>query len=260
MKKICVAYFVLFLFISCKPDKTDYREKIKGKWNCQEINYLILPTEEAFTVVYGDNGSSFSFGSVYNMENNAGKQWMESSGYTYSLNGETLSVKGTNAKGELVDASYSIHRFNGNSMDCREEHCRINGTEVSANRNYTFYRSGNSGHSRLIGSWLAKERLSGDSVTDFRFRYDFKEDHEVEMYEKKNGEWVMVTDPVFTYFLNGDLLSVNKQYAAPSALSYEYEGWIIEEWQSDKMVWRQWIRMPGSQNLWSRKYELYKSD
>jgi len=257
MKKIAFASLIIIsVFISCK-NEPDYAEEIKGKWMCNEIDYLIQPTNETFVLDFLSNGTeSISQGET--LTNNLGKSWSKNSNFTYSVNEDEILIEGDNLTGEHLDISLKIESLTANKFVYTENHVKVNNVDITTDKTYILRRCIEDYANQIIGTWQGRKFFSDDSSTNFYFMINYKSDNSFDYYLKVNDTWELA-DITGTYFLNGNLLTMNFLDNSISENNHSYECWLIDEVTTAQITCWQYNRMPGSDNnLQGIKYELEK--
>jgi hypothetical protein len=87
---------------------------------------------------------------------------------------------------------------------------------------------------------------------------NYKSDKSFDYYLKVNDTWEL-QNYTGTYFLNGELFTMNYINNSLSCYNHSYQCWLFDEVTTDKITFWQYNRMPGSDNnLQGIKYELEK--
>jgi len=256
MKQIVVISLIVISFISCK-NKPDYAEEIKGKWMCNEIEYLIQPTNEIFVLDFLSNGTE-SLSEGVTLSNIEGEYWCINSNFTYSVVEDEILISGVNLSGENIDISLKIESLTANKFVYTENYVKVNNVDISTDKTYILRRCIEDYSNQIIGTWQGKKYFSDDSSTNFYFMINYKSDKSFDYYLKVNDTWEL-QNYTGTYFLNGELFTMNYINNSLSCYNHSYQCWLFDEVTTDKITFWQYNRMPGSDNnLQGIKYELEK--
>jgi hypothetical protein len=257
MKKIAfISLIIISVFASCK-NKPDYEEEIKGKWLCSEINNLIQPTNEAFVLNFLSNGTE-SIAQGCTLADNEGNSWCESHDFSYSVNEDEILISGTNSSGELLDISLSIESLTTKKLVYKENYVKVNNVDVSSDRTFILNRCSEDYSNQIIGTWQGKKFFSADSSTNFYFMINYKSDNSFDYYIKVGDSWELA-DITGTYFLNGELLTMNFLDNSATNNNHSYDCWLVDEVTTDQITCWQYNKMSDSDyNLQGIKYELVK--
>lgn len=256
MKQIVVISLIVISFVSCK-NKPDYAEEIKGKWMCNEIEYLIQPTNETFVLDFLSSGTE-SISEGVTLANNQGKFWHKNSNFTYSVVEDEILISGVNLTGENIDISLEIESLTANKFVYTENYVKVNNVDISTDKIYILRRCIEDYSNQIIGTWQGKKYFSDDSSTNFYFMINYKSDKSFDYYLKVNDTWEL-QNVTGTYFSNGKLLTMNFLDNSITENNHSYECWLVDEVTTDKITFWQYNRMPGSNNnLQGIKYELEK--
>ncbi len=128
MRKIFAIFSVALLFAACNKHK-DYDTLIQGTWLCQEVNNLIVPTNQAFVMSVGVNSVTMAY--------NADTVWaVEAFPYMFDDDDEF------NVAGGAHGGEYDI-------LSLSETKLRLEKNDVK----YTLYKVTRDFESDLAGSW-----------------------------------------------------------------------------------------------------------
>ena len=253
MKKIFPLCLIsLCVFISCKPKTPDYAEEIKGKWLCQEINNLVIPSDDAFVIAFQNNGNEL-YGQGYTLNDNEEKWWFENN-FSYSVDKDVISVNGINPLGETVNLSLTIKNVTSNTLDYVENSTVINGADVSSGRRFFFTRLEDT-PKNITKRWQGRHVIQADSTNNYSFRYTFLSDNSFEIEDMRDAQWIKL-DIIGHYAIHGDFLILNTENAGKKS----FECWHIQTLTNEKMLWNRWERISGSSNLQGIRYEFVESN
>lgn len=238
-------YYLLFaviivLFSSCKPEEPDYKEEIKGKWICQDIDNVTIPTNEVFAISFNNDGSE-TYAQGYKKPN--GSLWVEGADYTYTVTDNIINITGKNPLNESVEISLSITRLTSNSLIYKETKNIVNGIEYAPNREFSLYRNRGTYDKIITGTWVAGKVAPKETEPDIDQMFVFKEDNSFDCYEKSGEEWTAVPGVKGEYFLNEDILAFN--YVINNGQGIEiikYECWILRDYKDKELDCWQWNR------------------
>ncbi len=228
---LLIGIFLLTL-ISCK-EKHDYLTEIEGKWICNEVNSLIVPSSQAFVL---------SFNASMKMEKQAGFTFLEDSAlwvtthYSYHIEKDEIVFSGINETGKTINDRYKILVLTGSKL----------WLESSNQNKYTLFRSTKGLQTQLIGEW---EGAYSDSLS-------------IELFCSDNGVLELKENGIITikgnYFLNGNLLTVNYSEGGNNDFNH-YQNWTIDIQDSQlKMV--QYLPIPSTTDLQIKIYNLKRKD
>lgn len=259
MRNLGVASLIMVLLLAvvlggCKSN-INYEEEIQGKWICQEVDQFIIPTNDVFSLTFSSHTLSFAKG--YALPDGKGSSWFESHDAQYQINDNMLSITGTNPLGKAIDALLEIRKVNSRQLILQEKHLLVDNVNVSAGRQYELYKTRDLDMQRLVGKWELRTISGEDSVSTPLCLYEFIQDYKYNTYTANGGNWELEEDMEGRFGIYGDIISLFEWY--PSTDNYEYECYILNEVTSQRMIWRQWNRIPGtSHDLQGKRYELRK--
>lgn len=251
MKKWIPFLWLSLVFVACNEGEIDYKSEIQGKWICNEINYLYFPSEEIFILDFL-NDNRQCYGQVYNSLE--GATWMEGDDYTYSVDGEMLSIKGTNPLGQSLELSMKIKRVGPDYLDYQETKTMIDGNENCAHRIFSFYKANDLPTETFTGMWELYTLELNDSLSTSNYKFDFKSDQTFELYHQTSDTWNRVEGLTNTYYIHGNLLVLNFSRYGDDTESHTCRIFTVRSSSAEKINCSSLKPIAGGNNLLEQKY------
>ncbi|MDL2311926.1 hypothetical protein LJC68_03500 [Bacteroidales bacterium OttesenSCG-928-B11] len=256
MKKMLPLLLMFIALISCDRSKPDYKSELQGKWICNEINYLITPTNEFFVMDFFPNNNLF-LAQEYDLTE--GAKWLETNSFTYSIDEETININGTNALGEDMDLSMKIKRVGSNHLDYQEVRTVVNGMDISEGRIFSLYKKEDVSAENFLGSWEIMQILKTDSLIPSKHKIDFKADGSFDLYNYEDAGWVKNEYMSNHYYVHGDILILNKEYIENTPPHYEHRSFTISNISGENITLDNFERKAGSSDLQGFRHKLIRN-
>lgn len=209
MKKILLIGMVMsVLLFSCKKDKEiDYASLIPGTWVNTQVDYNAIRTDASFVLKFNaGNMETFASGIVLNTNN---KSWMENEDYTYSINGNKITIDGNNKLGSIFHMEFIIQYCDQQILSYSVSKFMVDGVEYPDPKIYTNKKVTADLTSQLVGTWYGRSTTPGSPDSSYHYWQYFADSHFNYYYRNDGGTWVNKPDNNGFYFLYGDLMASN---------------------------------------------------
>lgn len=235
MKNLTLAALLFaLLFTGCK-DEIDYPELIVGKWMLVLVNGEPVLTDNMEICEYRADGIElYSSGFQLDQTN---KTWLDRYPYTYSIDGNTITIEGTDSLDRLYHSVFEIKSIDNNTVTYTVLNYSLNGVEFMDTNVYTYRRVTTDYMEQLIGLWYG--RYTTPVTTDSTYYYwEYLPSGMYNYYYQNDAmEWHKKTDVESTYFLYGTCLaSAYTSGLEPGVGNKVYECWDIAL-DGDTMTW-----------------------
>lgn len=241
-KIICILKKLLFtgalfsvMLLGCKKEqKTDYSALILGTWTNTHIDGVPVLTDNSFAFEFrADNTQPYAMGYVLDDNN---RTWIQNDPYPYSVNGNRITIDGTNKLGHVFHMEFLIQSVDGSSLVYSVDRFLIDNIEYPDPKIYTNRKETSDLSGRFTGTWYGRSTTAGSDSSYHYWNY-FEDGRFNYYYRDSLGQWVNKPDNEGRYFLYGSLLATNYTNDLLSGgTGKAYECWNISI-QGDTMKW-----------------------
>lgn len=224
------------LFGGCtKEDDPNYAELLKGTWVNTRVNDNPVLTDGTFVMEFkSDKTELYAAGFQLN-ENN--KSWEENATYTYDIDGDRLSINGTDVLGNVTQIEFKIQAIHHETLTFTVSKFSVNGDELPNNNTFSCQKVTNDYSHEFAGVWYG--RCTTEGATDSLFHYwEYFDDGTYNYYyQDQTKNWVKKSDNEGRYFLYGNLMASNYSHdllSGGTGLAFECRNFTLDE---NKMVW-----------------------
>lgn len=236
MKKLLFtgALFSVMLLGCKKEQKTDYSALILGTWTNTHIDGVPVLTDNSFAFEFrADNTQPYAMGYVLDDNN---RTWIQNDPYPYSVNGNRITIDGTNKLGHVFHMEFLIQSVDGSSLVYSVDRFLIDNIEYPDPKIYTNRKETSDLSGRFTGTWYGRSTTAGSDSSYHYWNY-FEDGRFNYYYRDSLGQWVNKPDNEGRYFLYGSLLATNYTNDLLSGgTGKAYECWNISI-RGDTMKW-----------------------
>jgi hypothetical protein len=259
MKKVFLAMAAAaMIFVGCSKDddKETLSDKIQGKWIISEVEGEALPTNMKIVFTFCENSRGYE-----SLSSGIVNLWMPQSGFTYTINGEELTLVMDEETEEQPNLNMKIKSINGNTMvwvakvpDMLERKDRTEEVEMEfkltrVNVDYT---------TAILGKW------QGHVTSEMGSEFDDNEEHQWEyfadgtfkFFRKVDGNWQLSDDEFAQYFVDGNLLCTRWKNNGEGQEEHR-EWWEISSIENNTMTWTA-LRDRGDGTSYTASFQMTK--
>ncbi|MBU2553435.1 MAG: hypothetical protein KKF98_03180 [Bacteroidetes bacterium] len=239
MKKIKTLFSLTLLVMlvggCAKNDSPNYAELLNGTWVNTLVNeQLVLPDDTFIMELKADHSEMYATG--YQVDEN-NKMWEEGSNYSYSLNGNLVTIEGNDVHGNTYYMEFNILLLNQEEFTYKEQIYKLNGETVGDVATYTCKRVTQDFSAEFIGVWYG--RCTSEGTTDSLYHYweYFADGSYNYYYQDENSNWIKKSDNEGRCFLYGNLMASNYSndlISGDTGLAYECWNFSLD---GNNMVW-----------------------
>lgn len=192
----------------CKEnDNNEMPSLLIGKWiNTQVSGSDILTDNVFFMQLRNDQTQLFAKGFDLDATNRA---WMENSKYTFSSDGSTISINGTDVLGKKYKMQFNIMTLDDTQLKYSVKSFTIDGVSFPDTNTYTCRRITSDYSSQFVGVWYGKCVTAGHPDTNYHYWEYFADGTYNYYYKNDADEWIKKSDNEGKYFLYGDVFASN---------------------------------------------------
>lgn len=209
MKRLFFPLLMLvILATACKKEEDkDYASLILGSWINTQIDNQALLTDASFVMEFRTDKVEF-YASGYQLDSD-NKTWLESENFTYSVNGKTISIGGTDNLNKVFNIIFEIQSVDDKTLSYSVTKFMIDNVDYPDSKIYTCTRPLTDLSSQFVGTWYGKNSTAG--TTDDKYHYwEYFADGSFNYYfQDDSGNWINKPDNEGKYFLYGGLMATN---------------------------------------------------
>lgn len=250
MKRLTLICVLVALVISACEKPIDKKNAIVGTWTCQEINDLIIPTNDMVVLDFDANGNVSYLRGV---KSSASASQFSSEQLSYQLEEDNLVLKGSGDN--ALEMHFTVSYLDEGDMTLLRTYYSEKGTMDSTHKKMKFEKvnATNRYDDKIQGLWTGYQHKSAgkyDSLATIRMNFEMPDQF---VFSKKfNSNW---SDCNGTYHLYNNVFVVN--YA--TEFSSYYDCWMIKSLNDKEMIIEQYSAMSdSSSNLKILKYRMLK--
>jgi hypothetical protein len=239
MKKVFLALAAAaMLFVGCSKDddKESLSDKIQGKWMISEVEGEALPTNMKIVFTFGENSRGYQ-----SLSSGIMNLWMPKSEFTYTINGEELTMVMDEETEEQPNLNMKIKSINGNTMvwvatvpDIIERKDRTEEVEME----FKLTRVTKDYSADILGMWQGQVTSEMGSEFDDgeEHRWEYLTDGTFHFFRKVDGNWQLSDDEFAQYFVDGTLLCTRWKNTGENTIEHR-EWWEISSIENNTMTW-----------------------
>ncbi len=226
-KAACLSIALAASLCACESDddRTIDTSNIVGVWVNTHKDGQEVPTDNRFVSVYNANQTEMY--AIRGSDNH----WKETSGYTYTIGGDTIAIAGNGTQ-----LQYDLQELSDSTLEYRVSRLVIGGQDLQDSSVYTMRKASVNYSTQLIGTWEGHETTDGIQGDTHRWKYNADGTYQYS-HAQVNGQWPNKTDNAGRYFLYGDYFVSNyRNDAETGTAGNACEAWVISI-DGDTMNW-----------------------
>jgi len=194
------------LFSSCK-EKTDYAGLLVGKWINSSVNGVPPMTNDIHFCDYRSDGVELYASGAQLDQNN--KKWMVNDQYTYSVDGNIITIDGTDDQHNLYHMEFVISSLDENTLTHSVRTYSCNGVEAPDTKIYTYRKVTTDYQNQFTGIWYGRCTTPGTADINYHYWEYFANGRYNYYYQNEALQWNKKSDTDGGYFLYGNLMVSN---------------------------------------------------
>ena len=252
MKKVFLALAAAaMIFVGCSKDEETLTDKIQGKWILSEMEGEALPTNMKINFTFEANSRGYE-----SLSSDEVDLWLAHNEFTYSINGDELTIVTTNEIEEQPDFKMKIQSIDANSMvwiskiklTPESEEIEV---KIKLNRVTKDYSAD------VLGMWEGRSTGEHSEFDDGEnHRWEYLANGTFRYYHKVDGAWQLSNDEYAKYFVDGNLLCTCWKNNG-AGMEEHREWWEIASIENNIMNWTA-LRMNPDGTTYTATFQMVK--
>lgn len=207
MKKLVFASILFALLFSGCKEKTDYAGLLVGKWVSSTINGEPPVTNDVHFCEYRADGVELYASGIQLDQVN--KTWIENDKYEYSVDGNIITIDGTDDQHNIYHIEFAITSLDENTLTHTVRNYSYNGVAVVDTNIYSYRKVTTDYQDQFTGIWYGRCVTPGTTDPNYHYWEYLANGSFNYYYQNAASQWIRKSDSDGGYFLYGNLLVCN---------------------------------------------------